>query len=390
MHSQNGGASVAPNFPPTCPPSTGGGLRILIASCHPYIPELRGGAQSSTHELALALRKRGHAVAVVAGLAGSGWFGFVRRVGLKVPGRAWVFDRQLGYGVYRTWFPARQIVPMCHHFGPDVVMLQSGFPVTLAQALAPTGIPMVVYLHNVETDDLGGNPTALGNLTFIANSRFTADRFARDYGISSHVIYPMVDQARYATPTTRENVTFINPHPHKGVDIALGVAQACPDIPFVFVRAWTLSSHEEIELFDRLRGLPNVSVIGPTSDMKDVYGKCRIILAPSRWEEAFGRIAAEAHISGIPVVGSNRGGLPEAIGPGGVTLDIEAPVVQWAAAIRRLWQDEQHYAELSQAALRYAQREAMQQKLQVGAIEQILLRASLRQGGDSAHSLHNR
>lgn len=365
-------------------------MRILIASCHPYIPQIRGGAQSSTHELALALRERGHDVGVVAGLAGNGWFGSLRRISLKVPGRTWVLDSHLGYAVYRTWFPGQQIVQMCHHFKPDVVLLQSGFPVTLAKALAPTDIPVVIYFRNVETDDLGGDLAAVNNLTFIANSHFTADRFARDYGITSHVIYPMVDQVRYATPTTRENVTFINPHPHKGVDIALGVAQACPDIPFVFVRTWTLSVQDEALLSDRLRGLPNVSLIDPTSDMKAVYGKCRIILAPSRWEEAFGRIAAEAHISGIPVVGSNRGGLPEAIGLGGVTLDVDAPVAQWAAAVRRLWDDEQHYAELSQAALLYAQREAMQQQLQVGAIEQILSQAMSRQVDNRANSLHNR
>ncbi len=350
-------------------------MRILIASCHPYIPELRGGAQSSTHELALALRDRGHAVGVVSGLAGDGWFGLLKRIGLKVLRRTWLRDSQLGYPVFRTWFPQRQIVEICHHFKPDVVLLQSGFPVALAKALAPTKIPVVIYLHNVETDDLGGDLAEVDNLKFIANSVFTAERFARDHGILSQVIYPLIDRARYATSTTGENVTFINPHPHKGVDIALDVAQACPDIPFVFVKTWTLSKRDEAALLNRLRYLPNVKLIKPTSDMNAIYGKSRIILAPSRWEEAFGRIAAEAHVSGIPVVGSNRGGLPEAIGPGGVILDADASVAQWAAAVERLWEDKQQYADLSKAALEYSQREEMQQQHQLVAIEQILSQA---------------
>lgn len=365
-------------------------MRILIASCHPYIPELRGGAQSSTNELALALRERGHTVGVVAGLAGLGLFGFIRRVRLKLLHRKWVIDRQLGYSVYRAWFPRLHIAAMARDFRPDVVMLQSGFPVALARALIPTKIPIVMYFHNVETDDLGGDLTEVDNLTFIANSNFTAGRFARDYGISSKVVYPMVDQARYATPTTRENVTFINPHPHKGVDIALGVAEACPEIPFVFVKTWNLSRQDEGFLADKLRGLHNVTLIQPTSDMKPVYGRSRIILAPSRWEEAFGRIAAEAHISGIPVVGSNRGGLPEAIGGGGVIVDVDAPIEQWAAAVRRLWHDQQYYAELSRTALSYAQREAMQQQLQISEIEEVLSQARLRQVEHNANSLYNR
>ncbi len=245
----------------------------------------------------------------------------------------------------------------------------------LAKALAPTKIPVVIYLHNVETDDLGGDLAEVDNLKFIANSVFTAERFARDHGILSQVIYPLIDRARYATSTTGENVTFINPHPHKGVDIALDVAQACPDIPFVFVKTWTLSKRDEAALLNRLRYLPNVKLIKPTSDMNAIYGKSRIILAPSRWEEAFGRIAAEAHVSGIPVVGSNRGGLPEAIGPGGVILDADASVAQWAAAVERLWEDKQQYADLSKAALEYSQREEMQQQHQLVAIEQILSQA---------------
>jgi glycosyltransferase involved in cell wall biosynthesis len=33
---------------------------------------------------------------------------------------------------------------------------------------------------------------------------------------------------------------------------------------------------------------------------------------PSRWNEAFGRVVLEANYLGIPVITSNRGGLPEA------------------------------------------------------------------------------
>ena len=353
-------------------------MRILIASCHPYIPELRGGAQSSTHELVLALRERGHDVGVVAGLAGSGWFGLRKRISLKIPGHKWVFDGQLGYPVYRSWFPRLQIVEICHDFQADVVLLQSGLPVALATALKPTGIPVVIYFRNVESDDLGGNLADVKHLPFIANSHFTAEWFARSHNISAQVIYPMVDRARYATPTSRQNVTFINPHPHKGVDIALGIAQSCPGIPFVFVRAWTLSAEDEALLSDRLRDLPNVSLLDPTSDMKAIYGRCRIVLAPSRWEEAFGRIAAEAHISGIPVVGSNRGGLPEAIGPGGVTIGLDEPIETWSDIVRKLWNDENYYNSLSSAAMHYAQREAMQPNSQLAAIEKILSDAMIK------------
>lgn len=351
-------------------------MRILIGSAHPYLPQLLGGAQSSTHELALALRQRGHEVCVVGGLTGQGWFGLRRRLELKLFQRRWVRDDHLGYPVFRAWFPFEIIAEIAKKFQADVAMFQSGFPVRMAEAMADTNIPIVIYLHNVEDDDLGGSLGGLNGVNFIANSRFTAERFARSDGISAEIIYPMIDKDRYRTCSLKKNVTFINPHPYKGVDIAFKIAEACPEIPFVFVKAWSLSPEDESRLQQHVNRLNNLTVRLPTSDMKSVYGKARILLAPSRWEEAFGRVAAEAHLSGIPVVGSDRGGLPEAIGPGGIILSIDASVDEWAAAVQSLWSDEKYYENISRMAIKYSERDEMKSDLQIDKIVDVLAAAS--------------
>jgi glycosyltransferase involved in cell wall biosynthesis len=74
-------------------------------------------------------------------------------------------------------------------------------------------------------------------------------------------------------------------------------------------------------------------------DVREVYARARFLLAPSLWREAWGRVASEAQCSGLPVIGSDRGGLPEAIGPGGVVIPAEADLAGWVAAVRRLWSD---------------------------------------------------
>ena len=112
-----------------------------------------------------------------------------------------------------------------------------------------------------------------------------------------------------------------------------------------------------------------------TSDMKTVYGRTRILLAPSKWEEAWGRVASEAHCSGIPVVGSRRGGLPEAVGPGGVVLDYDAPLADWVAAVRRLWNDNQEYDRLSGLARSFAGRPELDPDRQFATFFSILDRA---------------
>ena len=68
-------------------------------------------------------------------------------------------------------------------------------------------------------------------------------------------------------------------------------------------------------------------------------------------------MASEAHVSGIPVVGSRLGGLIEAIGPGGMLIDPAAPAEVWCKALRTLWRDKQCYAGLSDAARRYSKRD---------------------------------
>jgi glycosyltransferase involved in cell wall biosynthesis len=90
--------------------------------------------------------------------------------------------------------------------------------------------------------------------------------------------------------------------------------------------------------------------------MRRVYGKCKILLVPSVWEEAYGRVVTEAQVSGIPAVASERGGLPEAVGRGGILIDPDGPIDHWVTAVRKLWHDDHCYAERSAAAVAHAER----------------------------------
>lgn len=347
-------------------------MRILFGSAHPYLPQMYGGAQSSTHELVRQLRARGHEVAVLGGLTGEGWLGLRGRALLKLTRRGYVRDDGLGYPVYRAWFPDEVVRRVVEDFGADVAVFQSLMPVRLAAAIDRKATRTFVYLRNVEKGDLGGDPGSLDATRFIANSHFTASRFAETDAIASEVIHPMIHAESYRVAPNRTNVTFINPHPNKGVDVALDVAGLCPEIPFVFVRGWGLSEQDEARLQARLAELPNVALRASTDDMRSIYREARIVLAPSQWEEAFGRIAAEAQVSGIPVVASRIGGLPEAVGPGGALLDPQAPAEDWAAAVRHLWSDEAAYETASRAALAHAARDEMRPDRQVDRLERIL------------------
>ena len=97
-----------------------------------------------------------------------------------------------------------------------------------------------------------------------------------------------------------------------------------------------------------------------TPDPYDFYRVTKVVPVPSLSLESFGCVAAEVMINGIPVVGSNRGALPEVIGDAGLTLEIPAQytpetritstpdeVEEWGNTIINLWDDAEFYNELS-------------------------------------------
>ncbi|WP_415183140.1 glycosyltransferase [Phaeovulum sp.] len=330
-------------------------MRILFTSGKAFLPQNSGGVQSSTMQLAGALMARGHEVAVMSRLIGGGWTEFGSRIKRRVGRTRFSCDRGLGLPVYRAWDPT-DATEVAKRFRPDVAVVQSGETMKIAKSLESAGVPVVLYFRHVEFADLGGNPVDLTDARYIANSAFTAAKYNREFGVTSTIIPPLVEASQYQTQTTRENVTFINPYPVKGRDLAFDIAQRCPDIPFTFCESWRIDDELRAWITNRITQTPNVTLRPRTNDMKSIYGKAKVLLAPSIWEEAWGRVATEAHFSAIPVLGSRQGGLPEAIGPGGTVLDIGAPVDDWVGALRKLWDDPDHYAALSDAARAYSRR----------------------------------
>ncbi len=75
----------------------------------------------------------------------------------------------------------------------------------------------------------------------------------------------------------------------------------------------------------------------------------RIMVVPSRWAEPFGIVALEGIACGCVVVGSSGGGLPEAIGPCGLTFS-NGDTAGLTAVLRRLLTDEELVAQLRAGA----------------------------------------
>jgi glycosyltransferase involved in cell wall biosynthesis len=354
-------------------------MKVLFAGGNGYTPQFSGGVQSSTHHLVEQLRDRGHEASVLAALFGDGLFGYKARAKMKLLRQRAVIDSYPGYPVVRAWFPWEAAGFAVKKLKPDVAVVQCHKSVPIGKALQAEGVPLVVYLRNVEFHELGGDLRELHSAHYIANSEFTARTYKEKFGIDSTVIPPTINPTFYSTPTTGEFVTLINPYEEKGFELAVRIAAVCSEIPFLFVESWKLDDDHRARIEETIAPFSNVRLENRTSDMKTVYGRTKILLAPSKWEEAWGRVASEAHCSGIPVVGSRRGGLPEAIGAGGVVLDYDAPLDDWVATIRRLWGDQAEYDELSAAARSFSERPQMNPDSQFAMFMDVLDYATERQ-----------
>ena len=192
----------------------------------------------------------------------------------------------------------------------------------------------------------------------IANSHYMQRVIAKLLDLESAVVPPFTAVEEIELPKEPgECVLFVKPQYVKGLPIVTQVARRMPDTQFL------VAGHARRRARRDLGSLPNVELAGWQSDMSPVYARARVLVGPSIWPEPFGRVFVEAGAAGVPSIGSARGGIPEAIGDGGILIDDVFDLDAWVEAIRR-FEDPQTRAELSARASAHAMRFAVPETVQ--------------------------
>lgn len=312
-------------------------MRVLFVSDYPHLPDIKGGLQTTTHDLCLAIGVMGAEVAVLCGMRKPDEPESATTTDL---GYQTFSDESLGYLCMRARSPVAALPLAAAAWNASAIVVQSGTALTrMVLASLRTGRATAVYLHNVEVHQLGGTLVPDPSLLFLANSAFTAMRWRTLCGLHCHVVEPVVCAGNYLTDggeSESSKVLFVNPTPIKGVELMFALAAECPDLPFLVVESWEIEPNWRAHCQQRALTLGNIEWLGPQADMRHVYAQTRVLLMPSVWEEAFGRTVVEAQLNGIPVLASNRGALPDTVGDGGLTVDLHEPIEQWAQTLRQL------------------------------------------------------
>lgn len=332
-------------------------MRILFASAQPFLPQIVGGMEVSTLELARMLRRRGHKVALCARIASGGALWLRNRLLARLTGRAFLRDRCAGVDAYRGWDIERGLPEVLARFRPDAVVVQGSTADAFdtARLCLRHGVPTFFYVH-----DLGpffaAEPPRFDGLRWIANSAYSQRVLRERLQVDSDLVPPCMDIGAYRVPRGGDAVTMINPRPKKGGPLALELARACADLPFLFVEAWRGSDADVQRLKAEAAALGNVAWLPAQRDMRAVYGRTRLLVVPSQVPETWGRIVTEGQASGIPAVVSDAGALPETAGSGGMVVAADAPLPDWVRAVRSLWGDPSVHARHSAAARALAER----------------------------------
>ena len=248
---------------------------------------------------------------------------------------------------------------------PQVVWTYGGDPdAHVLQRLAKRlDIPVLFALHNFCYFD----PVAFVASDYVmVFSEYSRKYYWDSLRLACQKVPLVIDPRRVEVPQWQpQYLTFVNPEPRKGVHVFARIAEVLslrrPDIPLLLVEG-AFKAGILPQLGVDLGRLPNLKVVPNSPDPRKFLATTKLLLMPSLMENA-ALLATEAMLNGIPVLASNRGGLPETIGQAGFLFDIparyttetraiptEAEVAPWVEAIIRLWDDPSWYAQWSQAA----------------------------------------
>ncbi len=265
---------------------------------------------------------------------------------------------------------------------PRVAIGFGGLPADFARRhlLREAGARVLFGLHNHAYYNVSRTYfTPAGGIDAVfAPSRYLRDRYARDVGVEAEVFLPPLDPEEMPAGPEDERVfiTFVNPSPEKGlyffVRLAEELARRRPDLPILVVESRggcaDLLAASQAAGIDLTRH-ESLMIAPGVLRAAEIYAVSRLVLMPSVWPEPAGRVVLEAMHHGIPPLLSDRGGLPEIAGEGGIVLPLPASlqsetrtvvdaasVEPWIRAIEHLSDDSAAYDAACRRARSAAQR----------------------------------
>lgn len=329
---------------------------IVIIVPRAYLPQLTGGLEISANEIAQLCIQQGYDVHLAAGYLAGRFERWRERLRRRIFG-AYCNPKQLqNVMVYNdVWHPVG-LPQLINKLNPQAVLFFTSGTDSITRKIIELNFPTAIFMCGVHMSKQFLFTDRMKKCLFVCDSSFMAAEIKRQLGITARKINPVLPRDKYSTAVTGQEILVINPNPKKGGAIVLQIAKKMPHRQFLVVGGW---QHDAVgpEIDDieaGLKALPNVQRLPNTDDLRPVFERSYCLLMPCLVQEAYGRIAAEVQIAGLPVVASTQGALAETVGDGGITIDYLSPINLWVSVLDSLFCDKIQYAKLSALAKKQA------------------------------------
>jgi glycosyltransferase involved in cell wall biosynthesis len=267
----------------------------------------------------------------------------------------------------------REAMKMIAEYRPDVLISYGAglFERSMVQAAQTHGVSTVFYLAN---PGYKRRASFIGIDQIVFDTESTRQLYKERLDLDGVAIGKFIEPPVLPPDAPHDRVLFVNPSGEKGVTLFYRIAELAgevvPELKFLVVESRSTLAQAEQRSGMRFSRMENVERLGIQADMGPVFARTSVLLQPSLWHESGARAAIEAMSLGLPVVASDRGGIPEVLGDAGIVIPPPAPLVEnhwlippkssaipWVEALRQLVTDpevrEEHVALARAAWLRH-------------------------------------
>ncbi len=192
-------------------------------------------------------------------------------------------------------------------------------------------LPFVLILFN-------DNKKAIQKALTVANSQYLQkgikDKFGKDARLVRSPIRPQSSSVGEESVLVGNYITCIGSEYMKGSEVVKRIASQMPDHNFMIVG----------REFKNLVNKGNLTFHPWVKDAKEIFKITKILLIPSICQESYPRVAIEAMGRGIPVLGSNNGGIPEVLEAKFIIQDLWN-IGLWEEKIKEIERDYQFFSQ---------------------------------------------
>jgi glycosyltransferase involved in cell wall biosynthesis len=336
-------------------------MKILFVNTL-YSPNIVGGAERSVQFLAESLVQEGHEPIVITTIAGSqtkvDYLNKVKVYYIPIKNLYWQYHKDKSnehpaviksiwhaIDIYNPWMAA-EVARILDAEHPDVVHTNNiaGFSVSIWQLARNRKIPLVHTLRDYylicprkyimfRNGQNCQNPCRdckayslpkrhISNSVdaVIGISQFILDHHLKLNYFNQVSIQKVIYNSYQAAITSPDKSSCLRLGFLGRIDETKGFDMLLKTLEKLTNKNWELKvgsqvTEEEIKTYENRYPFPNVHYLGYVKP-EAFFAQIDLLIAPSLWQEPLGRIVLEAYTHGVPVIGSNRGGIPEIIESG--------------------------------------------------------------------------